>query len=72
MALWPVARFGARIRSISKAAGGGWDVTAFGDSASAHFDGVVFGGSVAEVCQTDSHYFRAGSRAWRTLYRFIR
>ena len=45
-------RFGARIRSISKAAGGGWDVTAFGDKAPARFDAVVFGGSVAEVFTT--------------------
>ena len=48
-------RTGARIRSISRA-GGGWDVTAFGDKAPCHFDAVVFGGSVAEVCTTHGDF----------------
>ena len=46
-------RFGARIRTISRAThGSGWEVAAFGDKAPAHFDAVVFSGSVAEVFTT--------------------
>eukprot|EP01052_Picozoa_sp_SAG31_P033052 SAG31_NODE_3688_length_3987_cov_2.818930_1_plen_325_part_00 len=46
-------RFGARIRSVCRADGGGWNVAVFGDKMPPlHFDAVVFGGSVAEVFTT--------------------